>query len=62
MQLRDIHTLEDIVSDIQKVEKRVSSRSSSQNVTISVVPVEVEVMDATTVAVAVKRGVAVRTR
>ncbi|OWZ00818.1 hypothetical protein PHMEG_00027912 [Phytophthora megakarya] len=30
MQLRDIHTLEDIVSDIQKVEKRVSSRSSSQ--------------------------------
>ncbi|OWY92495.1 hypothetical protein PHMEG_00038476 [Phytophthora megakarya] len=29
MQLRDIHTLEDIVSDIQKVEKRVSSRSSS---------------------------------
>ncbi|OWZ11989.1 LOW QUALITY PROTEIN: hypothetical protein PHMEG_00014913 [Phytophthora megakarya] len=31
MQLRDIHTLEDIVSDIQKVEKRVSSRSSSQS-------------------------------
>ncbi|OWZ02482.1 hypothetical protein PHMEG_00025948 [Phytophthora megakarya] len=31
MQLRDIHTLEDIVSDTQKVEKRVSSRSSSQN-------------------------------
>ncbi|OWZ20266.1 hypothetical protein PHMEG_0005330 [Phytophthora megakarya] len=30
MQLRDIHTLEDIVSDIQKVEKRVSNRSSSQ--------------------------------
>ncbi|OWY94106.1 hypothetical protein PHMEG_00036260, partial [Phytophthora megakarya] len=27
MQLRDIHTLEDIVSDIQKVEKRVSNRS-----------------------------------
>ncbi|OWY93130.1 hypothetical protein PHMEG_00037589, partial [Phytophthora megakarya] len=30
-QLRDIHTLEDIVSDIQKVEKRVSNRSSSQS-------------------------------
>ncbi|OWY98398.1 LOW QUALITY PROTEIN: hypothetical protein PHMEG_00030850 [Phytophthora megakarya] len=30
MQLRDIHTLEDIVSDIQKVEKQVASRSSSQ--------------------------------
>ncbi|OWZ14214.1 hypothetical protein PHMEG_00012346 [Phytophthora megakarya] len=31
MQLRDIHTLEDIVSAIQKVEKRMSSRSSSQS-------------------------------
>ncbi|OWZ00402.1 hypothetical protein PHMEG_00028410 [Phytophthora megakarya] len=31
MQLRDIHMLEDIVSDIQKVEKQVSSRSSSQS-------------------------------
>ncbi|OWY96692.1 LOW QUALITY PROTEIN: hypothetical protein PHMEG_00032978 [Phytophthora megakarya] len=31
MRLRDIHTLEDIVSDIQKVEKRVSNRSSSQS-------------------------------
>ncbi|OWZ18409.1 LOW QUALITY PROTEIN: hypothetical protein PHMEG_0007504 [Phytophthora megakarya] len=31
IQLRDIHTLEDIVSDIYKVEKRVSSRSSSQS-------------------------------
>ncbi|OWZ02041.1 LOW QUALITY PROTEIN: hypothetical protein PHMEG_00026466 [Phytophthora megakarya] len=31
IQLRDIHTLEDIVSDIQKAEKRVSSRSSSQS-------------------------------
>ncbi|OWY95210.1 LOW QUALITY PROTEIN: hypothetical protein PHMEG_00034846, partial [Phytophthora megakarya] len=31
MQLRDIHTLEDIVSDIQKVKKRVSNRSSSQS-------------------------------
>ncbi|OWZ01547.1 Eukaryotic/viral aspartic protease, partial [Phytophthora megakarya] len=31
MQLRHIHTLEDIVSDIQKVEKRVSNRSSSQS-------------------------------
>ncbi|OWY96423.1 Eukaryotic/viral aspartic protease, partial [Phytophthora megakarya] len=31
LQLRDIHTLEDIVSDIQKVEKRVSNRSSSQS-------------------------------
>ncbi|OWZ24539.1 hypothetical protein PHMEG_000430 [Phytophthora megakarya] len=31
MQLRNIHTLEDIVSDIQKVEKRVSGRSSSQS-------------------------------
>ncbi|OWY99852.1 LOW QUALITY PROTEIN: hypothetical protein PHMEG_00029071 [Phytophthora megakarya] len=31
MQLRDINTLEDIVSDIQKVEKRVSNRSSSQS-------------------------------
>ncbi|OWZ04042.1 hypothetical protein PHMEG_00024129 [Phytophthora megakarya] len=30
MQLRDIHTLKDIVCDIQKVEKRVSIRSSSQ--------------------------------
>ncbi|OWZ06318.1 LOW QUALITY PROTEIN: hypothetical protein PHMEG_00021440 [Phytophthora megakarya] len=29
VQLRDIHTLEDIGSDIQKVEKRMSSRSSS---------------------------------
>ncbi|OWZ14185.1 hypothetical protein PHMEG_00012377 [Phytophthora megakarya] len=29
MQLRDIHTLEDIVSDIQKVEKRVSNRVKS---------------------------------
>ncbi|OWZ19634.1 hypothetical protein PHMEG_0006086 [Phytophthora megakarya] len=28
MPLRDIHTLEDIVSDIQNVEKRVSNRSS----------------------------------
>ncbi|OWY93646.1 hypothetical protein PHMEG_00036885, partial [Phytophthora megakarya] len=31
MLFRDIHTLEDIVSDIQKVEKRVSSRLSSQS-------------------------------
>ncbi|OWY96970.1 hypothetical protein PHMEG_00032619 [Phytophthora megakarya] len=31
MQLRDIHTPEGIVSDIQKVEKRVSNRSSSQD-------------------------------
>ncbi|OWZ22848.1 LOW QUALITY PROTEIN: hypothetical protein PHMEG_0002402 [Phytophthora megakarya] len=31
VQLRDIHTLEDIVSDIEKVEKRVLNRSSSQN-------------------------------
>ncbi|OWZ20003.1 hypothetical protein PHMEG_0005652 [Phytophthora megakarya] len=31
MQLRDIHTREDVVSDIQKVDKRVSSRSSSQS-------------------------------
>ncbi|OWZ11894.1 hypothetical protein PHMEG_00015025 [Phytophthora megakarya] len=38
MRLRDIHTLEDIVSDIQKVKKRVPNRSPSQNVTISVIP------------------------
>ncbi|OWZ06881.1 LOW QUALITY PROTEIN: hypothetical protein PHMEG_00020806 [Phytophthora megakarya] len=31
MQLRDIHTLKNIVSDIQKEEKRVPSRSSSQS-------------------------------
>ncbi|OWY96253.1 hypothetical protein PHMEG_00033530 [Phytophthora megakarya] len=45
--LHDTRTLEDIVSDIQEVEKRVSNRSSSQ--------IRVEVMNATTVAVAVKR-------
>ncbi|OWZ08857.1 hypothetical protein PHMEG_00018535 [Phytophthora megakarya] len=33
MQLHDIHTLEDIVSDIQKMEKRVLNRSPSQNPT-----------------------------
>ncbi|OWZ05821.1 hypothetical protein PHMEG_00022012 [Phytophthora megakarya] len=31
MQLRDIHTLEDIVSDVQKMENQVSSHSSSQS-------------------------------
>ncbi|OWZ09039.1 hypothetical protein PHMEG_00018325 [Phytophthora megakarya] len=31
MQLRDMHTLEDIASDTQKVEMRISSRSSSQS-------------------------------
>ncbi|OWY96456.1 hypothetical protein PHMEG_00033271, partial [Phytophthora megakarya] len=59
MQLRDIHTLADIVSDFQKVEKRVSNHSSSQSSSSRVTPVRVEVMDATTVAVAVKRGAAV---
>ncbi|OWY98476.1 hypothetical protein PHMEG_00030752 [Phytophthora megakarya] len=51
MLLRDIQTLEDFVSDIQKVEKRVSTRSSSQ--------IQVGVMIVTTVAVAVRREVAV---
>ncbi|OWY96839.1 LOW QUALITY PROTEIN: hypothetical protein PHMEG_00032789 [Phytophthora megakarya] len=48
MWLRDIHTLEDIVSDIQKVEMRVSNRSSSQ--------IRVGVIDATIVAFVVERS------
>ncbi|OWY98248.1 hypothetical protein PHMEG_00031025 [Phytophthora megakarya] len=50
MQLRDIRTLEDIVSDIQKVGKRVPSRSSC--------PIQVGPMGATTAKVGLKREVA----